>query len=427
MTWDANSKKLAIKTIGTVESNMKYDSIYYADPITIGIMQWYAGRAVNILNQLKTNALYSAIDASLRNDLTAHPDPDRDWSWWSNRYLTKSEGSSLKPLLASSQGVQVQNAQTLTDLAAYEVTAKAAGLDPETNTNAFIFWCVMHHQSPRQAKLILNSAGGSSSLDRLYSYAMNNAVFSKYKSRYQTAKTIILSGDSSGVPDFGVDPTPDEEGGDDGADVEIDGNINYLEIVGNCIHVHTKTGVLVCYPTGGNLFLPNKFSESNGAGPGIVVDPITPPPGTPSEKLVEVVKWMTDRIGRFRYSQGAGRLDPDKSGVGDCSSTVRRAYLDKAGVTLNGNTRSQQKDGRVVWDNEKGPHNIQVPESVLQLGDLIYYKRGPGRQVSHVEMYKGNGEIIGHGGGPNGTRNGPTIASLSSTKSCYTLIVRRIL
>ena len=105
MAWDENAKKLAIKTIGTVESNMKYDSIYYADAITIGIMQWYAGRAAHILTQLKTNPLYANVSEKLRNDVDAQP-WETTWSWWANRYLTQSEGSSLKPLLVSDQGVQ---------------------------------------------------------------------------------------------------------------------------------------------------------------------------------------------------------------------------------------------------------------------------------------------------------------------------------
>lgn len=44
MTYDLEAQKLAVKAIGTVESNLKYDSINYNDPITVGVIQWYSTR-----------------------------------------------------------------------------------------------------------------------------------------------------------------------------------------------------------------------------------------------------------------------------------------------------------------------------------------------------------------------------------------------
>lgn len=52
--WDADAKKLAIKAIATVESNLRYDAINYNDPITVGISQWYGTRAAHLLMQIRT-------------------------------------------------------------------------------------------------------------------------------------------------------------------------------------------------------------------------------------------------------------------------------------------------------------------------------------------------------------------------------------
>ena len=53
MAWDAKAKAVAIKAIGTVESNMRYDGIYHTDPITIGIGQWFGPRAYGLLARIK--------------------------------------------------------------------------------------------------------------------------------------------------------------------------------------------------------------------------------------------------------------------------------------------------------------------------------------------------------------------------------------
>ena len=432
MAWDEAAKKLAIKTIGTVESNLKYDSIYYADAITIGIMQWYAGRAAHILTQLKDDPLYANVAEKLRNDVEQQP-WETTWSWWSNRYLTQTEGNSLKPLLVSDKGVQVQNAQTLKDLEDYAKVAKQGLLDPNVSTNAFIFWCVMYHQSPREAKKILNNAGDNPSLDRLYTMALNNTIFRQYRSRYTKARDIILSGDSSGIPDFGVEQSPDDDGGDEPVTgtQQATGNVKFAQVVGDAIHVHTSSGVVVCQPTGGNYYLASVSAPGvNGAGPEVA--PPTPPASTEvpptadvAAKRAAVVNWMVSRKGKFDYSQGQGRLNPDVSGVGDCSSTVRRAYLDVMGIEIGFSTVDQEtrkKPGKEIWRSPVA-HAV-VPDSVLELGDLIYVRNTWGDwRVRHVEMYIGNRRTIGHGGG-----RGPKEAPLSYwERNKAQLIVKRFI
>jgi len=90
MAWDETSKKVAIKAIGTVESSMKYDSINYNDPITVGIAQWYGPRAADIIKKMGAAHAteFAGVAASLRSDLSSHGNDD----WRTNRSLPRAGG-----------------------------------------------------------------------------------------------------------------------------------------------------------------------------------------------------------------------------------------------------------------------------------------------------------------------------------------------
>ena len=66
MAWNQHKKALAIKAIGTVESDLKYDSIYYTDAITIGIAQWFGARASALLRKMKTAAKWAGVADSIK-------------------------------------------------------------------------------------------------------------------------------------------------------------------------------------------------------------------------------------------------------------------------------------------------------------------------------------------------------------------------
>lgn len=100
---------------------------------------------------------------------------------------------------------------------------------------------------------------------------------------------------------------------------------------------------------------------------------------------------MQRYLHKIRYSQGGGRMNTPRSGVGDCSSTVAQA-LNYAGVPLSSigyNTYQQIGRGRFIW---KGPS--YPPESIMEIGDLVLYLGTTGR-YEHVEMYAGSGRVIG--------------------------------
>ena len=126
------------------------------------------------------------------------------------------------------------------------------------------------------------------------------------------------------------------------------------------------------------------------------------------------VEYMRDVLGKLTYS--TTNRDPEKGG-GDCSSTVAWA-LTKAGLPVTSDSRWQyvNQDGttpswqNVLWYNGGTPLGKGKPIPVpLQPNDVIFYSHGGSSypdHVDHVEMYNGNNEIIGNGGG-KGTRTRP--------------------
>lgn len=100
------------------------------------------------------------------------------------------------------------------------------------------------------------------------------------------------------------------------------------------------------------------------------------------------------------YSQ-SGPRDPDQ-GSADCSSTVGWAYKKVLGVDPGSYT------GAMATDSDLYTVTTELDPSKFQPGDILLYNNSSGK-IGHVEMYAGNNQTIGHGGGKNGTVKGPTI------------------
>lgn len=121
--------------------------------------------------------------------------------------------------------------------------------------------------------------------------------------------------------------------------------------------------------------------------------------------LVEKMYSVKDKL---KYSQT--QRNPD-TGSADCSSTVQWAYKNVLGVDPGSYTGAQRNDSDTYT-----VATSTSDESKLQLGDLLL-------KDGHVEMYSGNGKMIGHGGGKNGTTPGPTEKKLD-TSGKYNLVRR---
>ena len=114
-----------------------------------------------------------------------------------------------------------------------------------------------------------------------------------------------------------------------------------------------------------------------------------------------------------RYTQGSkrDRVFEEPAGWGDCSSTIREGFKKALGIDIGANTAMQivSKKGR---DIDIGNGAIYPNESKLLPGDCLYFKGTDTSRpfsVGHVEMYIGNGQLLGHGSGI-----GPTIKRLQT-------------
>jgi len=400
MPYDSEAQKLAIKAIGTVESGLNYRSINYNDPITVGFMQWFGTRAAGLLGRIRAEnpGSWVGVPASLTTALDTYPASD---GYWPDRYLSREEGEPLRDVL--NQNKAIQNGQAITDMEAYKVSAIRAGMNPDTNTDAVIFFFSMYHQSPRRALGVVASAGPNSSLDRLLAVCLNEPVLGQYRTRYTTVASIIRSGDTSGIGDVPDDPTDDGElpGGDTGGTglTPPGGTVRYVSQVGDSLHIKFADGhTLTAVPNGRGYWIPSKDGTLGAPVPS-VPDAENPNPGAPASELQnKLVEFVTSRIGRYAYSQGPSRLTPEANMYTDCSALMYYTFQSVMGKNIGTYTGNQWDKGTLV---AKGSNTVD--ESLLQPGDLIFYNWTGGRStVDHVEMYIGNAKTCGHGGPMNG-------------------------
>ena len=125
---------------------------------------------------------------------------------------------------------------------------------------------------------------------------------------------------------------------------------------------------------------------------------------------------MMALTGRLKYTQSSAResvMDALTKGVaaGDCSSTVYHIYKSCLGINIGGNTSAQFNNPNGV-DVDTAFRGIPDTTKLLP-GDLLYFaKTNSTSNVGHVEMYMGNGLIMGHGG-PNYDDMGPKVRNLT--------------
>lgn len=400
--WNTHKKRLAAKVIGTVESNLTWDAINYRDPITVGAYQWYGLRAAQILNRMKNEnpSSWVGVNSKLATDLASQT----SWDWWTGRYLTTTEGNSIKPVLRAN--TLIQNDQMVKDLEAYRVAYSNLGGDPHSNTDAMIFFMSMYHQRPASARSVLKAAGANSDVRRLHSYALRDAKFSQFKGRYDKTLNIILSNDPSGV-NLGIetpnDPDPDapDEPGDSEYpnDVRLDVDVSQIRRHGNNLILSFRDGGSVtCPPVRNGVWnVPGGVGTPNvpGVTPG---DDPSPPPVTPAATMGQkVVEWMIANQEKWAYGQGAGRTNPWVSGYTDCSACIYLAYKAVGNLNIGTYTTAQSvgvsgftPPGRVITTDRE---TIRAGVGLLP-GDLIFYRNyvRAGWPYNHVEVYTGDAQ-----------------------------------
>lgn len=407
MAWDETAKKVAVKAIGQVESSMNYTAINYTDPITVGIAQWYGTRAAAILNRIKTAhpAEYAHVDPEFRTRLDSVPESSSSWNTY---YLSRQAGDSLREMLLA--GRSEQDAQLIADLESYFSVAKQYGISPESDTDAFILWCVAYHQGPRYALQAANNYGGGG-LDAMYSAIMGNSILGQYKNRYSQAKNIISSKDTKGVgTGNNVAPTPGNNngGGNNNQQVTVSGgDVVVTADDSNILTMRSKFGTAQLYSWGHNVWRAslNTIQQnvggqapqggSGGGGGG------TPPQG--ASKGAQALAWVLARIGKFAYLQGNGRLDPDHSGVTDCSGLCYAAYKYTTNTFVGTWTGDQYFRGAEPFPRRGGAMTAEERRQ-LRPGDMIVMAwKSTGSvypETDHVEMVVDSNTLVGHGGNP---------------------------
>lgn len=425
MPYDLHHKKLGIKAIGTVESNLRYDAINYNDPITVGVAQWYGPRAASILVRMRDEnpSSWTGVAGSIANHLQTQAPGS---SWWTSRYLTRDEGESLRPVLLANK--PIQNAQFIDDLDGYMETAERLGMDIQNNTLAALFFATMEHQGPRYARQVLATAGASTSLDRIHAVALNHPVLGRYRNRQNTVKAILLAGDVSGIDDpAGTPGPPPEDGGDQrgGGEERPHGEVTRVTVWGDMLMLHNASGSITkAVPAGPGVFLTGQKPDAGSEvpdPPDTGEPPDTPPSAGLSQKQQAIRDFMHSQIGRFKYGQGPTRLTPERNMYTDCSAVLHWAFKKVLGITIGTWTGNQYNNGTNVKTGSG-----TFTDAGMQVGDLIFYdwrSNGHTAAFDHVEMYYGPGQVIGHGG----PGSGPIIRSISIGNNALRWRVQRVI
>lgn len=384
----------AMYVIGEVESNWNWQAVYYDDPITIGMMQWYGVRAAALLLRLQSEqpSIYAVLAISLRNDLATHSATD---AWWNSRNLTQAEGDSIQQVFATRESHAIQEAQAIEDFGAYIDKLAGWGFSLD-DPKPLIFAMSMYHQSPAACNRVVATAGGTATLDRIYQVCLNDGTLGRYRNRYTTVYNRLKVWDGqSEPPDFGQNGGVDPSGGNNAGIATTAIQLSHILEQGNALVLYGNSfpNGVVFYPACGNRWVCATYTGG---------EPITGgnTGGGTSTSAQSVVDLYISWIGRFAYGQGGGRLTPLTSGYGDCSSTIWAAYHEVMGIDIGTWTGAQESTGSRVT----GGSGASLPIDKMQPGDIILFWRGGGTS-QHVELYIGDNRLCGHGG----PGNGPTV------------------
>lgn len=135
-----------------------------------------------------------------------------------------------------------------------------------------------------------------------------------------------------------------------------------------------------------------------------------------------VVAVMKSLEGQLEYSQT--NRNPEK-GSGDCSSTVQYCYKNAVNIDPGSNSRAQASNTNGILVDKGTGNGPNIAN--LKPGDLLFYGASHNGTVSHVEMYVGNGMIMGHGGGSTGRVKGPSYHTASSYRTRGYISARRFI
>ena len=142
--------------------------------VSIGKLQWHAGRALGLLQSICYSApdlSQSTLGSTLYNEILSS-------SNWNYRTFTVSEGSAVATLLTTDAGIAAQDALAYSDVQGYIVSGQNKGLVSE---GALVMYADIYNFGSGIASRIASRAAGYAgsygavSLDDMYRAAMNDS------------------------------------------------------------------------------------------------------------------------------------------------------------------------------------------------------------------------------------------------------------
>lgn len=402
-----NTAYYAMYIIGTVESNCDWGACNYMDAITMGMLQWYGARARNLLERGRIAdsdgwSTFSEAAPTLASQVQANNIN------WATRYLSTAEGNAWKTWAQRDENHAFQEAQWEADWNGYQSTMTNFGF-PANNVKERIMWACAYHQSPAQAQRVLASCSATAKLELIYTTILADSVLGKYRNRYTTAYNLLKTWDgTSAPPDFGQTSKPSNKPGGDQPGIEGNpGSTAWIQLQGDNLIYYSGNATAIFVKSSAQTWI-YKTSQSTEPGGGQTGGGSSS--GSSSEDAARVVEWLRSRINKYAYSQGAGRLDPDSSGYGDCSSVCWRAYMDTLGIDVGTWTGAMKDKGTRVCSSSDT--NISDAIAKAHAADLLLLDWGGYTQAfDHVEIFTGDNkdETLSHGG----PGNGPNLFSAS--------------
>lgn len=181
--------------------------------VSIGILQWHATRALQLMRSIAnadTASAQSILGNTFYNEVMTA-------SSWNTRTFSAAEGTAAANLLTTSAGKSKQDALAYSDVQGYINAGKQYGL---TNAGVLVYFAELYNRGSGVAARILSAAKGSGSYADITLAALHNAALvdrgnssGYYTSRLNDAYNTVISlgwGDASVTDGTTTQPsTPD--------------------------------------------------------------------------------------------------------------------------------------------------------------------------------------------------------------------------
>lgn len=401
----------ALYCIGEVESGWTWNAVNFADPITLGMWQFYGTNAARHLHAMQsdTPADYARLSAGLRSAVESHGQSER---WWNSYGLNQTDGNSWAAVAEGSEDnhrLQQTQMQELTDSHLSSLLGWGMTLD---QPRELVFMLSVFHQRPVSAQNVLRSCGATATLANFYQTTLNDPVVGRYRNRYTSVYSRVRNWDGeSAPPDYGQVDAP-QEGGNSGTVSTIASDAAYILQRGSNLILYGQPGSdyeqgLIFANVSGERWIPISQPGQTEIEGGWGDSGSDTQPSAALEVCVLYESWE----GRFAYSQAGGRLDPENSGYGDCSSTIWKAYQKVTGLDVGTYTGAMLEKGREVQRGSGGT----LDYGLVRAGDLliISWDSSWSLRSQHVELIMPDHTLMGHGGGQGPTKKGDANAYMA--------------